>query len=462
MRRSLTPPAFRLPAVLAHLFVLGCAGCAHYAPKPLAPERSLHELETRRLDPSVTSWGRGELLVAALELNPALREARATLAQTQAGIRTARALQNPTVSLANEYDLTRAAESPWLWGLATSVLLDTFSSRGLRVDLAQANLRGATADFAEATWKVRRDLRTALLGVMVADRRVVALEADLSARTQVQRLARARVDAGESARSETLQADLELARTQSALNDARIASASFRSQLAAALGVTSQALSEITPTWQDLGDPAPVPEALLGSLRERALLSRSDMARAIADYDARELDLKQQTSAQYLQASLGPGYTYDHGVRKLTFGASLSVPVFNRNEGPIAEAVAAREVAGEHVLAVQAGILNEIDTATAAYSRALEALQRVREQRVTSESIAQAMQRQLDADATDRPTLLAAELGASTERLAELDALDRAQQALGQLEDALRTPVTGPETKLNATDTQTSNGAQRQ
>jgi hypothetical protein len=39
-------------------------------------------------------------------------------------------------------------------------------------------------------------------------------------------------------------------------------------------------------------------------------------------------------------------------------------------------------------------------------------------------------------------------LSASTERLAELDALDRAQQALGQLEDALRRPLAGPEKDL--------------
>ncbi len=113
------------------------------------------------------------------------------------------------------------------------------------------------------------------------------------------------------------------------------------------------------------------------------------------------------------------------------------------------------------MLAVQAGILNEIDAAAAAYSRSLDALRRVHEQRVTSESLAQAAQRALDADATDRPTVLAAELSASTERLAELDALDRAQQALGQLEDALRTPVAGPETELHLFDAQAAKGEKR-
>ena len=49
---------------------------------------------------------------------------------------------------------------------------------------------------------------------------------------------------------------------------------------------------------------------------------------------------------------------------------------------------------------------------------------------------------------SDRPTLLAAEVALNAETLAELDALDRAQQALGQLEDAVRAPLSGPETSL--------------
>ena len=461
------PTVTRPTLALASLLLVGlCAGCAHYAPKPLAPERSLAELEQRRLtDPVVmnavrdrtggnASWGRAQLLVAALELNPSVREARATFAQGKAGLRTARELQNPTISLSSEYDLTRAAESPWLWGLASTVLLDTFASHGLRIDLAQANLRGARADFEEALWTVRRDLRAALLATSVSARRVTALEQEQRGRSEFLRLARARVAAGESPRSETLQAELEWARSTAALEDARSTLLDSRAKLAAILGVSGVALADIEPQFEDLDAPLPVPAEALGPLRERALLSRADLARAIADYDARELDLRQQMSAQYLQTSLGPGYTYDHGVRKATLGGSIALPIFNRNQGPIGEAMAAREAAGQHVLTVQAGILNNIDGARAAYSAALDALQRARAQRITSEALVQSTQRALDVDAADRPTLLTAELSASTERLAELDALDRAQQALGQLEDALRTPLAGPEKDLRFLEVQ--------
>ena len=441
-------------------------GCAHYTPKPIAPENTLQQLQARRLtDPDVLnavrnaspgtapgeplqSWDRAQLLLAALQLNHGLSQARAQLTQATAAVKTAHAIQNPTVSLASEYDLAQAGEPTWLYGIGTSFLLDTFVSRRLRTSVAQSGVRGAQADFTDAIWTVRREVRAALLTVVMARRRVTLLEADVRQREQLAQLAHRRVEAGESASPESGQADLELARSRAALEDARRVQIDGLSKLAAATGVSERAFDGLNLTWDDLDQPASTDESSLASARDRALLSRSDLARAIADYDTKELELKQQTSAQYLQTALGPGYTYDHGIRKATFNASFSLPIFNHNEGPIAEAVAAREVAGRHVLAVQATVLNEIEGTSGAYSAALGALQRVREQRITSESLAESARRALEVDASDRPTYLAAELTASTERLAELDALDRAQQALGALEDALRMPLSGPETRL--------------
>jgi cobalt-zinc-cadmium efflux system outer membrane protein len=447
--------------------LLAYTSCAHYVAKPLDPERSRRTFEARSFnDPTLlrivrehapdpaqpAAWGRAQLLVAALALNPKAQEARATLAQSGAAVRTAGELQNPSVTLSSEYDLSRAAESPWLWGLAMSFLADTFVSHGTRVDLARANARGAEADFAEALWGIRRDLRSALLAFSISERRVRLLAVEVERREQLQRLAVARVAAGESARPEALQTDLELARSVAALDDARGALAATRGKLASALGLPVAALTAVNVEFEEIETLGPVPEQRLSDLRDRALLARADLARAIADYDAKELELKQQMGARYLQFSLGPGYTYDHGVRKLTFGASLALPVFNRNGGPIAEALAARESAGRHAESVQASILNEIDSAREAFATALAALERTRGRRVTSEAASHSVRHQLDVGAADRPTLLAAEVIAGTERLAELDALDRAQQALGSLEDAVHAPISGPELNVGSFD----------
>jgi outer membrane protein TolC len=245
-----------------------------------------------------------------------------------------------------------------------------------------------------------------------------------------------------------MQSRLELSRARAALDSARTALADKRSRLAGTLGLSPAALAGIDLQFEGLDALPTIETSRLGMQRQQALLSRSDQAKALAEYDARELELQQQMGAQYLQFSVGPGYTYDHGIRKLTLGASLALPIFNQNQGPIAEALAAREAAGRHAEAVQAAVFAEIDSAQQAYDAALSALNRAREQRQTSEALAQSSRRALELDATDRPSVIAAESSANTDRIVELDALDHAQQALGDLEDALRTPLAGPEDAL--------------
>ena len=56
-----------------------------------------------------------------------------------------------------------------------------------------------------------------------------------------------------------------------------------------------------------------------------------------------------------VQLTLGPGYYWDHGIAKFPLDVGFTLPV-NRNKGEIAEARAARELAGKRMLALQADI----------------------------------------------------------------------------------------------------------
>jgi cobalt-zinc-cadmium efflux system outer membrane protein len=245
-----------------------------------------------------------------------------------------------------------------------------------------------------------------------------------------------------------VQLDLELARTRTALAEARRQLSEAQVRLAAVIGIPLAALDGQLMQWEALEAPEPPSDSRVAQLREQALLSRPDLERAIGEYRSREIELQQQVRAQYPQVSLGPGYTYDHGIRKATLGVSLALPLFNRNQGPIAEAEMRREAAGSHLLSVQAQILSEVDGAAQAYRGALAALQLARQQSLSAQTLADASARSLAVGAEDQPTLLALRLNANAEQLAELDVLERAQQALGQLEDALRTPLAGNDLAL--------------
>jgi outer membrane protein TolC len=450
----------------ALLLMLAQTACVTYTPKPLEPARTLPALEARSLDdpalrdrlssllpapPPGDSWDGAQLLVAGMQLSPALTESRAHIAEALASVTTARTYPNPNLGLSFEYDLQRYAESPWLWGASLGFLIDTALRRELRTQLAETAVRGARLDYAEAIWSLRRDLRAALLGAVLAERRIALLAVAEQDRSDLVRLVSRRVEAGAAPAPDRLQASVELARTRTALADARRQLVQARAQVAHVIGLPVAALEGRSLRWDELEAP-PLPDApQIAGLRERALLSRPDLERAVGAYQASEIELRQQVRAQYPELTVAPGYLYDHGIRKATLGVSFNLPLFDHNRGPIAEALARRESSGQHLLAVQGDILNEIDGALGEYRLAQSALASAREQRLAADALAANTERSFAAGAEDRPALLSARLAANADALAELDAVERAQTILGQLEDALRTPLAGPETKLRFT-----------
>ena len=121
----------------------------------------------------------------------------------------------------------------------------------------------------------------------------------------------------------------------------------------------------------------------------------------------------------------------------------------NRNEGPIAEAVAAREEAGARLLATQATAIADVEQALA--RRAAERTRNARLLAVRADRDANLgrVRRALDAGAADRAAVVAADIeGARAARaLVESDAA--LAQALIDL-DAVTEGPTSAETSANA------------
>jgi outer membrane protein TolC len=390
------------------------------------------------------------LLVAALRFNPTLAESRAHVKEATSAVITAKALPNLTVGLASEYDLTRVAESPWLWSISTDFLLDAVFKEKLRTALAQTLVRAARLDYAESIWIVRKELRASLLAVVLAERREALLADTERDREQLAQSVRQRRALGEASATEQLQVEVESNRAQIAHVNAQQELLAARARLAAVIGVPIAALDSLRLQWSDLESPVLPDEVRLDELRQQALLSRADLERAIVDYQAREVELQQQVRAQYPQLSLGPGYMWDHGIQKATLGISLSLPIFNRNRGPIAEAAARREAAGEHLLSVQATVINDIDAAQRAYRNALNSLSAANRESESTRSLLRSTDQAVRLGSEDQATLLAARLAVASDELATIDAIERTQLALGHWEDALRTPLTGSEINLQS------------
>jgi CRISPR system Cascade subunit CasA len=299
----------------------------------------------------------------------------------------------------------------------------------------------------DQAWAVRSALAAALSDWESGRRRLILLERLAAAQDRLLALEQRRVKEGEDAPSELLagrQARIQIEQEQA---EARQSVDTAQAAAAKALGLPPQALDGVTLAWPDWGEPPPIDEQTRRESREQALLSRSDLGQAIAAYSAAEAKLQLSVARQYPQFTLSPGYYWDHGIAKFPFDVGFTLPL-NGNKGEIAEARAGRELAGQRMLAVQADIYGEI---VAAERRELIA-----------RAGADAAQRQLDAarqqqhtadlglrvGAADAQDQAGAEIVAARAELELVQIRAQLQSSRNELEDVLRTPLSGPELVL--------------
>jgi len=117
------------------------------------------------------------------------------------------------------------------------------------------------------------------------------------------------------------------------------------------------------------------------------------------------------------------------------------LPLFNRNQGPIAEAYARRESLAAQFISVQAAGVAQSELALASYASALNELAEARQLRQQLRAQEQATQTALDKGEGDRVALNGARLESALAIIAEQDAMVHAQKALGDLENAVQRPL---------------------
>ncbi len=439
--------------LLVMLLLCGCT-VRRYQALPIVPGESASRLEARNFaDPGLRAyveknlghsvapwppktWDLRTLSLAALYFHPSMEAARARLAEAEAATLTAGARPNPTLSLAP------GVPSPWLLNLDFAVPIETAGKRGHRIQSARSLNQAALLDLADAAWKVRSGVRLALLNCVLASRNLDALRAEEELRGQQVRLLEQRLTAGEIARPEVDAARIELSKTHLATAAAEGNVNQTRAALAASMAVPTAALDGTDLAWDGLDSP-PSAESLSPALIQRdAVLNRLDVRRALAQYAAAEADLQLEIAKQYPDLQIGPGYTYEEGHNYFTLGLSATLPVFNRNQGPIAEAEARRRELAAAFVEKQTQVIAESETSLARYISALQELAEAgRSLRTLQDAQLQTTQRAVQLGEEDRLALSGVEIEHAVVLRGRLDALARAQSALGELEDAVQRPL---------------------
>jgi len=439
--------------------ILVITGCATFHPQPVAPEKTAAAFDARLLNDvnlrafletnRVTgdwprdSWDLNALTLVAFYYQPALAEARAQWAAVEAAKITAGERPNPTVGFTPTYDST--TPPPWILGVTWDIPVETAGKRGKRIAQASHLSEAARWDFVGAAWQTRSHVRATLLNLYAARETESLLARQEAAQSNVVRLLEGQFVVGAVSSYEVTQARVTLGTTQLARQDASGQSAQARVQLASALGLPLHALDGVKFSFDGLDQ---FPQDLTApEIRRDAILNRADVRGALADYAASQSALQLEIAKQYPDLHLGPGYELDQTDNKWSLGVSLDLPVLNHNQGPVAEAKANRAAAAAHFLTVQTTAIAEIDSALAGYDAALK-------KSATAKTLLEDLQKQLgsvhaqaQAGEAEPLTLANAEAEYATGAQSQLDALVKAQQALGQLEDAVQSPLTlAPET----------------
>ena len=452
-----------LPPVFGALVLGVLTGCVAYQAAPLEPQQSAEQFAARRLDDSqfrdellrllpqgVTSWppqqwDRGELLAVALLRNPQLSVAQAQVNAALAQQITAAETPNPDLTLQSEY--SRQETHPWLYGLSLNWLLRSSRRLRLQQETARLGTMNMRLKFMEQTWVVRRELVAALSDWESARRHLVLLEQLAAVQDRLVALEQKRVSAGEDPPSEFVTAEQARIEIEQQRSQIRAAVEVAEAAAARALGLPPQTLDGVTFTWTDWGMPPAVRDEERLEARERALLSRADFGVAIGEYAIAETGLKLAVARQYPQLTLGPGYYWDHGIAKFPLDIGFTLPV-NRNKGEIAEARAARELAGKRMLALQADIYGDIAAAERAEDSARASTDAAEGQLETVRRQAARVDLSLRLGASDLREQVGAEVLTLRAKLEVLEVRTRLQAARNNLEDALHTPLSGPELEL--------------
>ncbi len=454
-------PDFRcwMPLWAIVLVAALAGGCQHYVDQPLAPGETATQLLNRSLtspelrdylkqnlghdlaDWPPKTWDFETLNWVAFYYNPSLELARTQWAGAQGSILTGAERPNPSITLDPGYAFnTQGEKTPWFPGLSVDIPIETAGKRSKRMAQAQWLAEAARQNVLVAVWQVRADLRQALIEGDAAEKRSVATRQQVDAQQRVVDLLEQRRSAGAIAADEVSAAHVALVKAQADADNAARALLVAHSKLAQALGVPVAALTDQTFSADQVSASQVLMPEELTAARMTALETRADVQSALANYQASQSALQLEIAKQYPDVHLGSGYVYDLGENKFDLSLGIDLPAFNHNEGPIAEAEAGRRQAAAQLLAVQAQVIAQIDSAAAVSAAATGQVEGMRKVDAELRKHLDQVRAQADAGAADALDYQTALLDVSASELALIDAQAQAATAAGQLEDALQVP----------------------
>ena len=279
-----------------------------------------------------------DALAYALMHNPDLKafsfEVRAAEARAlQAGLR-----PNPEISLGIEEFGGAGARSGFDSAETTiqlGQLIELGGKRAKRIRLASLDEERTRWDYESVRLDVMKKVTQAYVAVLAAQERAALNEKVLEVIRKERSTVTQRVEAGKDPPVEELRASVALSRSEIEAKKAGKALATARHTLAAALGRETIDFKEVTGEFYTV-PPVPSIEDVAD-----AVTDSPDLERWAAEERKRRaaVDLEKAKSTSAVTVSGGVRYYEEGDDTALVMGVALPIPLFNRNQGGIEEAM---------------------------------------------------------------------------------------------------------------------------
>lgn len=392
-----------------------------------------------------------ELIRHALASNAELAAARLDIERARARLGQAGLRSNPTVEFENTTGKFSAGERETSIGF--SLPLEISGQRQKRIDLAQAELEAAEAEVADRERRFIAELRAAYAEAMAATRELEITEGLNNLDVQTARIVEARVTEGESAPIELnlLRAEVDRLKSRRAIVEGRLQASLLRLKTLAGISpdgplrlredLIAPALYKPPASLEASLDIAlrARPDLRLARLTERVTEAGLELARAQARPDVTAFTRYSTNRSTFDNTPIGVLRDKD---RSLSFGVSVSIPLFNRNQGAKAEAAAAITQAQRRREYVEQVVRAEVASAYARYEAAQSALA-IFEQGVLARSTKniQAMRGAYELGAFRMTELLAEQRRLLDSEREYTEALTEKYKALADLLSAMGAPI---------------------
>lgn len=379
------------------------------------------------------------LTLAAIYYHRDLGVARAGVDVAEAGLTTAGTRPNPSIAIAPTY--ATGVPSPWAVSIIPTIPLETAGKRRRRMEAAGLLIDVARLRLAETAWQVRSRLRVALADWILAGQQVDLLRSEVQIRVEIAGLLQKRFDVGEIPRPDLDTAQIDLSNARLAVRTAEGQLGQAKVTVASAIGIPATALDGINIAWPEIEHPLDPLLLSPAEVHRSAVLNRLDIRRSLAEYAASESALRSEIAKQYPNIDLQPGYNFDAGTNKYTLGISLTLPLFNRNQGPIAESEARRKQVEQRFLALQAQAVGESEKALEGYRSAAAELKEASVAVQMQQEKRRLAQKSFDQGETDKLTVSGIDLQGVLALRGRVNALIHVQSAVAALENAIQKPV---------------------